>query len=308
MNVLIIGLGSIGKRHIQALRKLKPHCTVFALRSRKITSIQEGITNIYKWEDIPKDISFAIISNPTSKHYATISHCVQLNVPLFIEKPPLMSLSKANELTEAINKKEIKTYTAFNMRFHPVIRWLKEKLPLNKVLEVSAYCGSYLPDWRSGTDYRSTYSARRELGGGVHLDLTHELDYIKWLFGTPQEVYASINKVSDLEIDSVDYAHYHLSYASLNVSITLNYYRRKPKRNIEIVMKEQTWEVDLLYNKVISDDGDVLFDKNEERQLMYHRQMNYFLSKLGTKNEMMNNLEESIHTLSMALPQKIHHA
>lgn len=308
MKVLIIGLGSIGKRHVGALRKLKPNCTIFALRSKKNALIQEGITNINNWEDSPNDLSFAIISNPTSKHYATISQCVHLNVPLFIEKPPLMSLNGAKELTEAINKNEIQTYTAFNMRFHPVIQWLKAKLPLDKVLEVSAYCGSYLPDWRTGTDYRSTYSARQELGGGVHLDLTHELDYIKWLFGAPQEIYAYTNKVSDLEIDSVDYAHYHFAYTSFNASISLNYYRRKPKRSLEIVMKDQTWQVDLLHNKVTNDNGEVLFHKIEDRQLMYDRQMDYFLAKLGSREPMMNNLEESFQTLSMALPQKTPHA
>jgi predicted dehydrogenase len=308
MKVLIIGLGSIGKRHVEALKKLRPNCTVLALRSRENASVQDGITNIYRWEDIPDGLSFVIISNPTSEHYTAISQCIPLNVPLFVEKPPLMSLNGAKELIETVHKNKIQTYTAFNMRFHPVLQWLKEELPLDKVLEVAAYCGSYLPDWRTGTDYRSTYSARRELGGGVHLDLTHELDYIKWLFGAPQEVYAYTSKVSDLEIDSVDYAHYHLAYKSYNASISLNYYRRKPRRNLEIVLKDQTWEADLLQNKVVNDNGEVLFHENENRQLMYERQMQYFLSKVENGQPLMNNLQESVDTLSIALPQRKTHA
>lgn len=303
MKVLIIGLGSIGKRHVQALRKLEPQCSIFALRSYKGAADQEGVINLFSWEDIPTDLSFVIISNPTNQHYATISDCIALNVPLFIEKPPLMNLAGAKELLEIIESKKITTYTAFNMRFHPVIQWLKDNILTNKVLEVTAYCGSYLPDWRAGTDYRSSYSARKELGGGVQLDLTHELDYLKWLFGKPQAVYAFIDKISALDIDSADYAHYHLKYERMKASVTLNYFRRKPKRSVEIVMEDRTWQVDLLNNKVIDDNDDILFEQIENRQNMYDRQMQYFLSQSSKGLPMMNNLQESVQTLSIALAQ-----
>lgn len=308
MKALIIGLGSIGKRHVEALVKLNSGIQIFALRSKSDAATYEGVANIYKREDLPPDLSFVIISNPTSEHYQTIRKCIPLGIPLFIEKPALMHLEGAKELMESIALHKIPTYTAFNMRFHPVIQWLKEHLPIEAVLEVNAYCGSYLPDWRAGIDYRSSYSAQKDLGGGVHLDLTHELDYIKWLFGQPDHAYAFTAKISDLAIDSADYAHYHLQYPRIQATVTLNYYRRQPKRSLEIVMQDQTWQIDLIGNTVRSEDGQELFNQQEDRQLMYERQMKYFLENFKSGQPMMNSLQESVQTLSMALPQPSHHA
>jgi predicted dehydrogenase len=185
MKVLIIGLGSIAKKHINALKIIDIHTGIYALRSDKEAKVCQGVTNIFSWEDIPKDINFVIISNPTSEHYKSIKQSIQLCVPLFIEKPPVMKLNDADELIKLIKGNNIRTYVAFNLRFHPVIQWLKNNLPLNKVIEVQSYCGSYLPDWRPEKDYRQVYSSQKKLGGGVHLDLLHELDYIRWIFGEP---------------------------------------------------------------------------------------------------------------------------
>ena len=92
------------------------------------------------------------------------------------------------------------TYTAFNLRFHPVIQWLKDNIESQNVIEVNAYCGSYLPDWRPDKDYRKIYSAQKELGGGVHLDLTHEIDFLLWVFGDPMSTMSTRRK---MEIDMI---------------------------------------------------------------------------------------------------------
>jgi len=188
MKVLIVGYGSIAQKHVHALKKIIPDVKITALRSFPDSKTNTAIKSIYSWEDIEKDIDFVIISNPTSLHFSTIQEAIKLGVPLFIEKPPFGVLNGINELVEVISSKNIVTYTAFNLRFHPVISWLKKHLETRRIIEVQSYCGSYLPDWRPGTDYRINYSAKKSMGGGVHLDLIHELDYLHYLFGLPKSI------------------------------------------------------------------------------------------------------------------------
>jgi len=302
MKVLIVGLGSVAKKHINALKIIDTQTEIYALRSDKSAKVFQDVTNIFSWEDIPKEISFIIISNPTSEHYKSIKQSIQLKVPLFIEKPPLMKLDYVDELEKLIKDNYIKTYVAFNLRFHPVIQWLKKNLPLNKVIEVQSYCGSYLPCWQPGKDYREIYSAKETFGGGVHLDLIHELDFIRWIFGEPDNVNSFKWKKSHLELDSIDIANYILEYKNYFITILLNYYRRDPKRSIEIVMENQTWVIDLLKARVTNMNNEVLFHSENFKLInTYHEQMKYFLGNIFTNNSIMNNLEESIKTLEICL-------
>lgn len=302
MKVLIIGLGSIAEKHILALQNTNKDVQIFALRSSIKTDKKEGIINIYSLNQIIDNIDFVIISNPTSKHHNTILEVLKLKVPLFIEKPPLMDLENVEKLLNEIKMNNIKTYIAFNLRFHPVILWLKEKVPLSKVIEVQSYCGSYLPDWRPDKDYRYIYSAKKVLGGGVHLDLIHELDFILWIFGEPKKINTFKGKKSRLEIDSMDVANYNLEYDNFYITILLNYYRRDPKRTIEIVMEDQTWIVNLLKASVCEADGHTLFQaENFILQDTYDLQMNYFLENIYTNIPIMNSLEESLKTLKICL-------
>jgi len=178
MKVLIIGLGSIAEKHIMALRSLESGVELFALRSGFKTHTMEEVTDIHSWEDLPTDLDFIIISNPTGEHYKTIMRASETGLPLFIEKPPLANLDCIDDLQRKLKQNDNITYVAFVLRFHPVTRWLKKNLEISKVIEVQSYCGSYLPDWRNGSDYRTNYSGKSRMGGGVHLDLIHEIDYL----------------------------------------------------------------------------------------------------------------------------------
>jgi predicted dehydrogenase len=301
MKVLIVGLGSIAQKHIAALKVLEPTCRILALRSNKNAAEVAGIENVYHWHQVPSDISFIIISNPSSEHFETIRSALVMKVPLFIEKPPLMNLNNAASLLEEMNRENIITYIAFNLRFHPAIIWLKENIRSRRVFEVQAYCGSYLPEWRKGNDYRTIYSAKKELGGGVHLDLIHELDYILWLWGNPLRIQSDRSKLSDLEISSVDSACYWLTYKNMRASIMLNYFRRDPRRSLEIVMDEDTWTVDLLKCVVRNAKGDEIFSSNFEITGTYIDQMVYFLKSLRESTPLMNDLKESLVTLKLCL-------
>merc|ERR1711879_356202 len=144
--------------------------------------------SIYNKSEITNDLDFAIISNPTSLHYKTIASLIPFGFPLFIEKPVLSSTKDTAILEEKIKNNSIVSYVACNLRFHPAIVFLKGEMTKRKPIEFNVYCGSYLPNWRPEQDYRTNYSAIKALGGGVHLDLIHELDYTYYLLGKPNHV------------------------------------------------------------------------------------------------------------------------
>ncbi|MGB1004742.1 MAG: Gfo/Idh/MocA family protein [Salibacteraceae bacterium] len=301
MRVLIIGLGSIAKKHIDALNSLRKDITYLALRSSKNSEPYKNVQNIYDLAEIKEALDFCIISNPTHLHFDAINQAIDLNIPLFIEKPSLMTLDKADVLLDKIKTNNTLTHIAFNLRFHPVLNFLKKHLSEKKVLEANVYCGSYLPNWRPGVDYRKVYSAIAEMGGGVHLDLIHEIDYSTWLFGFPENTSSIRKNISDLEISSFDYANYQLEYPNKAVSITLNYYRKEAKRLLEIITKTGVIYADLLTQKVWNDKEEVLFQSNVPILDTYVKQMEYFLKLISSGKQSFSTFENSLENLKICL-------
>ena len=306
MNVLIIGLGSIAKKHVWALNLLLEEVSIYALRSSNPCLDWEGVNNIYNIDDLNFEVNFAIISNPTHLHAYYIRELTERKVPLFIEKPPLANLWESNELKINLSKVKVVTYVACNLRFHPCIAFLKGFITGSTDLhinEVNVYCGSYLPDWRPGQNFKDSYSANAMMGGGVHLDLFHELDYVHWIFGAPLSVRSIKTSKSSLDIQSVDYANYVLNYGEFSASVILNYFRRDPKRSIEILFDNETWTIDLLKNSIVSSTGKIIFFNNDNFEVAetYKLQMQYFIKCLVDSQVPMNSFAESLETLKTCL-------
>jgi len=301
VNILIIGLGSIAAKHIQAIRNLVPQASLYALRSSANATAAEGVTNIYNMNELKVKPDFVLISNPTNLHAQAITQCIEMGVPLFIEKPLFENLDNKEALVKQVVNAGLLTYTACNLRFHPAIRFLKEQLAGKRINEVTIYCGSYLPDWRPGRDFRTIYSANAHMGGGVHLDLIHEIDYCYWIFGQPQHTHAIRRNQSHLDISAVDYAHYNLTYPNFVASITLNYFRRDTKRTVEVLTDEATWLLNLPACEITSHTGEVIFKQDYKILDTYTDQMRYFLNHLQEKKQPMNGIEEAFNVLQICL-------
>lgn len=304
MKVLIIGLGSIANKHILVLRNLYPSVEFEALRSNTDCSHIEGVKNIFTIEKVSINIDFVIISNPTINHFETIRRVIPLKKPIFIEKPAVHNLKNVKQLLNEIRCNELLTYVACNLRFHPCLLYVKNYLMNNssKINEVNVYCGSYLPDWRSNVDFRKSYSANKNMGGGVHLDLIHELDYTYYLFGCPSNSNKVFKSNSHLDISSIDYAHYILEYKKFIVNITLNYFRRDPKRKLEIVFENTTLKLDFINNNV-SIDGKIVFEYNLGMLYTYSEQMKYFIDCIFNNQQPINSFEESLDVLKICLDE-----
>jgi predicted dehydrogenase len=309
LTILIIGLGSIANKHINAIKKLYPNCKIYALRSqeKKISKI-EGVINIINFEEIEEKVYCVLITNPTSLHSEAINKCLNLNVPLLIEKPIFDKVIENIKLVDYINSRNIITYIACNMRFHPAIIFLKKYLEENiyEINEVNIYCGSFLPDWRKDDDYKKSYSANPELGGGVHLDLIHEIDYIFWLFGKPINVNSIKRNVSTLKILAFDFASYTLEYPKFCANLILNYYRNPAKRNIELVLSNEILDIDLIKCTVKNSNNKIIFSKKDYNILdTYNKQIEYYFNCIDNSILPMNNINESFEILKIALHEEV---
>lgn len=305
MKVLIIGLGSIALKHIKALQELYPTIIIYALRRKGESSKGiEGVIEIYDINEIDIDsIDFILISNPTSVHYDTIRKVIMYKRPLFIEKPLFSEITEdSNALVNKVEEQGIPTYVACNLRFLECIAKIKELIVGKRVNEVNVYCGSYLPDWRPNVDFRKVYSANKEMGGGVHIDLIHELDYIYWLFGTPYHTQSFFSNKSSLNITAYDYVNYLWEYNDFSISVVLNYYRRDSKRTLEILTDEGTYLVDLLKN-TISYNEKLIFQSNQLPLQTYTAQMQFFVEEILNKQIKFNTIIEANKVLELCLQE-----
>lgn len=303
MKVLIVGLGSIARKHIAAIRTIDPAAGIFALRSNDSARREEGVINIFEKKNIPEDIDFIIISNPTSCHADAVAALKGLGKPLFVEKPVFESPNH-DELVKAVTDSGLTTYVACNLRFLDGLVFLKKYLsdnPARRINEVNVYCGSHLPDWRPGTDFKASYSAIPELGGGVNLDLIHEIDYVCWLFGKPRQSTAILRNVSSLDIRAVDYANYCLIYPGFVASVILNYYRRDYRRTLEIVFDDDTWTLDLKINTITDHAGNTVFIGRNDVGSTYETQMRYFIDIIKNGRHADNDIKTAYDVLKICI-------
>lgn len=303
MKIFLIGLGSIAKKHITAIRKIEPNAIIYALRSSNNAENYENVINVFSWE-YALEADFILISNPTNLHGDTILKALEFKKPLFIEKPLLHHLLQADEIIEKVNIDKIPTYVACVLRFHPVISYLKEFInnTKSKVDEVNVYCGSYLPNWRADSDYRQSYSANKEMGGGVHLDLIHEIDYLYWLFGNPLQVKSTLRDNSHLDISAIDYANYQLIYSDFVASVTLNYFRKQNKREIEIVSPDFILNGNLISYSIKEEIvNKIIVDEAAQMGTLYDKQMSYFLDGLKNNSYYENDVQTGIEVLKIVL-------
>lgn len=301
MNVLIVGLGSIAKKHIAALKEIDSSITIYAIRSSKNASQYENVINLFDFSELDNfNFDFCIISSPTAHHIDNIKALLDSGIPLFIEKPLFSSLDDQN-IIEQINEKGTKTYVACNLRFLESLNFVKKSFidePTTKINEVNAYCGSYLPDWRPGVNYKKTYSANADMGGGVHIDLIHEIDYIYWLFGSPLKTNKILKNISSLDIDAIDYANFILEFPTFTGSVILNYYRRDAKRYLELVCDTHTVYVDLIENKVYKN-NELVFESNQRIINTYKTQLEYFINNINGIS--FNGIDEAFEVLKICI-------
>ena len=238
---LIIGYGSAGKRHATILANLGLEVSIVSKHAKP--SYQHFST--LRDACLSGTFDYYIISNNTNEHGETLDYLndhVQADAVLLVEKP-LLSSKKKKILS--------RTFVGYNLRFQPVISALLEELNGQKIYSAQVYAGQYLPDWRPQNDYAKSYSAKKNNGGGVLFDLSHEFDYVHWLLGKFSNPKVIVGKFSNLEIDCEDTSSVLLSTTRCPcVTITVNYTDRVKSRRIAIQTDQKSIKVDVVQSTI----------------------------------------------------------
>lgn len=300
VKICFFGMGSIGKRHLKNLvktlneRKIEFKIDVVKRKKEIDNEVKDYINNIYIVDEfIPSFYDIVFIVNDTSVHIETLNLMKDYSDNFFIEKPLSLNLNGF----ELKNYKDKKIYIACPMRYSSVMDYLKKNIDFTKVYSVRAICSTYLPDWRPTIDYRNNYSAKKELGGGVTLDLIHEWDYLTYLLGFPEKIFNLNKKVSHLEISSDDLSIYIAEYKDKLVEVHLDYFGRIPTRKIELFLKEGTIIGDFIKNTVTLENGReiALADEIDD----YIKEINNFLDIIFNKKDNFNDLNHAYKILKL---------
>ena len=250
--VLVIGCGSIGRRHLQNLLTL-------GQRDVRVVETNPGVLKrtchefgVEGWSDLQEALAWApeaaIVANPTASHVPTALALARAGCHLLIEKPLSDAVEGTEEFVRLVHAKRLVTLVGCNMRFHPGparVKALIQSGELGPLLGGRLEVGSYLPDWHPGTDYRQSYSARTELGGGCVLDAIHELDLACWFFGWPLEVVAMIRSGQTLDIETEELGEILLRFDGERIcSVHQDYVQRWRQRRCEVIGEQGTvtWE------------------------------------------------------------------
>lgn len=286
IKALIIGYGSIGKRHREILSGMGIEVSVLTRRGGSEQCFYSG------YEDAFADNKFdyVVVSTETSNHGDALKELERVNFSgtVLVEKPLFTNK------TEAGVKNTLDIYVAYNMRFSPLVKKLTELIRGEELISVVAYVGQYLPDWRPDSDYRNSYSARKSKGGGVLRDLSHELDLLLWLLGPVTSHTTTGGKLSDLEIDCEDTVMSLLEFEKCkNVSLTMNYLDRKVSRFIIVNTSTTTIKVDFVAKTISNgtEEETIEFERDSVYKDMHSDLISGKKETVCTYNEGMSVME-----------------
>lgn len=255
-----------------------------------------------------------VVGNRTSEHIPAARLAAESGCDLFIEKPLSHEMESCKELLRVTRARDLVGMVGCNMRFHPALAAIKQALEdhlIGRVLSAVVHCGSYLPEWRPDRDYRLSASAREKDGGGVVLDLIHELDYLYWFFGEVERVAAFVGKRSALEIDAEDVADMLIGFRSgLVAQVHLDYFQRTASRGCRLIGEDGTivWEQEEGLVRVLKPSAPekVLWaiPPDYDRNGMYVVEVRHFLDCVDSRKQPMIPLEDGVAVLRVALAAK----
>jgi len=313
--ILVVGYGSIGKRHVENLLSISNLEIIVCTKRNDINKLKKH-TKVYHTinQSLKEKPDIGIIANETSLHIPTAIKLAKEGLDLFLEKPLSNSLKDVEKLHAIVKKKKLITQMGCNLRFHPCIKKIKsliEQQKIGKIISAQVQNCSYLPDYHPWEDYRKGYAARKDLGGGVILTQIHEIDYMYWFFQDVENVISMSGKLSDLDIKVEDYVSSLLKFRNKIIGeLHMDYFQRPDFRSCKIrgTKGEIYWNSDNncvnIYNMNKKRWETELKVKNYERNFSYIEQLKHFLKCIKHRKETINDLEQGITTLKIALAIK----
>ena len=293
LKAVVVGLGSIGRRHLGNLRLVAPNTYITVWRhSPDSRASSDGLSQadrvVYGLEEALDPMpDVALITCPASFHVERALALARHGVHLFIEKPLSHTLDGVDDLLETSRRLSAVLMVGYNFHFYRPFQVIERAMAegrIGRVIGLRAEVGQYLPYWRPNRDYRQTVSARSDLGGGVVLELSHELEYARRLVGEVKTVSAHTAHVSDLEIDVEDTAEIILQFRNGAIgSVHLDMVQRPATRSCRIVgtagMLTWDWESHRvrLFSQATEAWSDLHPPQEVDRNEMYLDELRHFL-------------------------------
>jgi predicted dehydrogenase len=312
VNFLVIGSGSIGRRHASNLLKLGHKVVVQSVFLADQSLIIDGVRLTVTKKARLLDFDAVIIANLTSQHIEFALKCAVLKLPVFVEKPLSNNLTSAYEFAEMTAKQNLVIEAGFMLHAHPqvaLIKYYLQKKHIGGVFYVRAAVGQWLPEWRPDRDYKTGYAADKNKGGGVLLDLIHEVELVQSLFGKIQDKKIYRIKCDSLEIETESIATVNgLLENGAICHIEMDYIRRNYKRELEIIGDLGSIYWDYSIQRVtlsVTGKKDVIHDISDSemtRNDMYLDHMQHFISRVKNPNiKPLSSLASSIAALETTL-------
>lgn len=315
MRILVVGFGSIGKRHVTNLQKISEdlYIEVFDEDQTKLEEVEKLGAKIANPNSIDsEEYDCVLICTPPITHVDLAIRALKSNSNVFIEKPLSHNLEKLDELVQLRNEKNLLVFVGYSFRFNKGLNQVKEiveERKFGKILHVSSYFGQFLPDWRPNQDFKESYTLRKELGGGIVLDSSHELDYLTWIFGKPESIQSNYVSTDILPSNAEAICDVILKFSNnLLATIHIDFVRRKYKRTLEILTENSIIEWSLGDNTLkifdVESDSSKIISSQETINDMYIEELKHVIHCIKNyKNSDIISLENGM--LSMELSQKI---
>jgi predicted dehydrogenase len=314
MKFLIAGYGSIGRRHLNNLLQLGEQ-DILLYRTHHSTLDEAEIGDIPVETNLKTALGqhpeAAIITNPTALHLDVAIPAAEAGCDLLIEKPISHSFERIPDLERALSQSGAQALVGFQLRFHPGLVKVHELLQNNAIgqpISAHAHWGEYLPNWHPWEDYRLSYSARPDLGGGVVLTLSHPLDYLRWLLGEVEAIWAFTGCLGGLGIGAEDTAEIGLRFANgMTGSLHLDYLQRPPKHTLEVIGSQGTisWDnangVTQLFTAETGSWESFTPPAGFERNTLFLEEMRHFIQVVKGETEPVCSLEDGKKALELAL-------
>ncbi len=311
--VFVIGQGSIGKRHIKNLNFLKQNVFVYSYRRSQGKDF-ENLENVNYVDSIEEGINLSnavVVCNRNDQHMDVAIKAAKCKKHIFVEKPLSNNLINVEKLRALIFENNLVFNSGFMMRYHPNLIFIKQLIEsrlLGDIYYSNAQVGQYLPDWRPNVDYKNNYGAKFKWGGGVTLDLIHEIDLMHWFFGEVDIISCLFGYTPKLEIETETISCINMrSKSNVICNVHLNYLRPVLKRSIEIVGEKGIINWDFADGKVIFSSKKVEskilneLDKNFQRNDLFLLEMEHFLKSIDNNNFIVNEFDDAFISLKTAI-------
>jgi len=311
---LVIGSGSIGRRHVQCLKDLGV-ANVYICEpveaTRKLTEqlydIRESFAMVE--EALERHYDGVMVAVPNHLHAEVACKVIEKKLDLLIEKPIEINLPAARRIQDAVEQHNVICQVAYVFRFDPALSkayGIVKSGRLGKIYSADLTAGQYLPDWRPGIDYRTNYSAIKAQGGGICLDHSHEFDYFRWFFGEAKEVMSVVDRTSDLEIDVEDIAESLIVCENGMIGrVHLDCLSRAARRHLYVNGSEGMLECDIrsgeLRTFIGGSDHWQYWNFGTERNVRYREQLKHFFECVKERKQPLVTAADGVKTLELTL-------